>query len=169
MSPTRFAQRSTSCLRDSQRWDALRRRGNGGGVRGGQCALLEGRSSVGGGWWSAAHGCEQNDGGHGRELARMGGTALGAWRRNREHWGVPWHRLYRWGRQRRVRQEGAMAGASSAHWWAWAAACQSTSLHSDRRRHALDERFWHFLFGFGPGSLQKICSLMYTLQIVYRD
>ena len=45
---------------------------------------------------------------------------------------------------------------------------QSTSLHSDRRRHALDERFWHFLFGFGPGSLQKICSLIYTLQIVYR-
>ena len=117
----------------------------------------------------AAHGCEQNDGGHGRELARMGGTTLGAWRRNGEHWGVPWRRLYRWGRQRRVRQEGAMAGASSAHWWAWAAACQSTSLPSDRRRHTLDERFWHFLFGFGPGSLQKICSLMYTLQIVYRD
>jgi hypothetical protein len=58
--------------------DALQRRGNGGGVRGGQCALLEGRSSVEDGWWSAAHGCEQNSGGHGRELARMGGTTLGA-------------------------------------------------------------------------------------------
>jgi hypothetical protein len=39
--------------------------------------------------------------------------------------GVPWRRLYRWGRQRRVRQEGTMVGASSTHWWAWAAACQS--------------------------------------------
>jgi hypothetical protein len=36
-------------------------------------------------------------------------------------------------------------------------------------RATLDAQFWHFLFGFGPGSLQKICSLMYTLQIVYRD
>jgi hypothetical protein len=89
MSPTRFAHRSTPGLRDSRRWDALRRRGNGGGVREGQCTLLEGCSSVGGGWWSTAHGYKQNDGGHGRELARMGGTALGEWRRNGERWGVP--------------------------------------------------------------------------------
>jgi hypothetical protein len=45
---------------------------------------------------------------------------------------------------------------------------QSTSLHRDRKEHALDGRFWHFLFAFGPESLQKICSLMYTLQILYR-
>ena len=34
---------------------------------------------------------------------------------------------------------------------------------------ALGGSFRPFLFGIGPGSLQKICSLMYTLQIVYRD
>jgi hypothetical protein len=33
---------------------------------------------------------------------------------------------------------------------------------------ALGGSFCPFLFGIGPGSLQKICSLMYTLQIVYR-
>jgi hypothetical protein len=33
---------------------------------------------------------------------------------------------------------------------------------------ALGGSFRPFLFGIGPGSLQKICSLMYTLQIVYR-
>jgi hypothetical protein len=34
---------------------------------------------------------------------------------------------------------------------------------------ALGGSFRPFLFGIGPGSLQKICSLMYTLQIVYKD
>jgi hypothetical protein len=33
---------------------------------------------------------------------------------------------------------------------------------------ALGGSFRPFLFGIGPGSLQKICSLLYTLQIVYR-
>jgi hypothetical protein len=41
------------------------------------------------------------------------------------------------------------------------------SLLAGDDRAMLDGRFWHFLFGFGPGSLQKICSLMYTLQILY--
>jgi hypothetical protein len=43
------------------------------------------------------------------------------------------------------------------------------SLLAGDGRTTLDAQFWHFLFGFGPGSLQKICSLMYTLQMVYRD
>jgi hypothetical protein len=43
------------------------------------------------------------------------------------------------------------------------------SLLAGGGRTTLDAQFWHFLFGFGPGSLQNICSLMYTLQIVYRD
>ena len=33
---------------------------------------------------------------------------------------------------------------------------------------ALGGSFRPFLFGIGSGSLQKICSLMYILQIVYR-
>jgi hypothetical protein len=40
---------------------------------------------------------------------------------------------------------------------------QSTSLHRDRKEHALDGRFWHFLFGFRSRSVQKICSLIYAL------
>jgi hypothetical protein len=43
------------------------------------------------------------------------------------------------------------------------------SLLAGDGRTTLNAQFWYFLFGFGPGSLQKICSLMYTLQIVYRD
>jgi hypothetical protein len=43
------------------------------------------------------------------------------------------------------------------------------SLLGGGGRTTLDAQFLHFLFGFRPGSLQKICSLMYTLQIVYRD
>jgi hypothetical protein len=43
------------------------------------------------------------------------------------------------------------------------------SLLAGDGRTTLDAQFWYFLFGFRPGSLQKICSLMYTLQIVYRD
>jgi hypothetical protein len=35
-------------------------------------------------------------------------------------------------------------------------------------RTTLDAHFWRFPFRIEPGSLQKICSLMYTLQIVYR-
>jgi hypothetical protein len=42
------------------------------------------------------------------------------------------------------------------------------SLLAGDDRATLDGRFWHFLFGFRPESLQKICSLMYTLQILYR-
>jgi hypothetical protein len=41
------------------------------------------------------------------------------------------------------------------------------SLLAGDGRGTLDECFWHFSFGIRPGSLQKICSLMYTLQIVY--
>ena len=97
--------------------------GNRGGVRGGQCALLEGCSSVGGGWRCPRLRAERRRPWTGAR--KNGRDNAGAWRRNGERWGVPWRRLYRWGRQRRVRQEGVMAGASSAHWWAWAAACQS--------------------------------------------
>jgi hypothetical protein len=43
------------------------------------------------------------------------------------------------------------------------------SLLAGDGRATLDAQFWHFLFGFRPESLQKICSLMYTLHIVYRD
>jgi hypothetical protein len=35
-------------------------------------------------------------------------------------------------------------------------------------RATLDAHFWHFSFEIEPGSLHKICSLMYTLQIMYR-
>jgi hypothetical protein len=36
-------------------------------------------------------------------------------------------------------------------------------------RTTLDVQFWHFPFGIEPWSLHKISSLMYNLQIVYRD
>jgi hypothetical protein len=55
--------------------------------------------------------------------------------------------------------KGVLAAAIGGH----GRLLQSTSLHRDRMEHALDGRFWHFLFGFGPRSLQKICSLMYNL------
>jgi hypothetical protein len=60
--------------------------------------------------------------------------------------------------------KGVLAAAIGGH----GRLLQSTSLHRDKKEHTLDERFWHFLFGFGPGSLEKICSLMYTLQCLYR-
>jgi hypothetical protein len=41
------------------------------------------------------------------------------------------------------------------------------ALHMSVCWQVMAER--HFPFGIEPGSLQKICSLMYTLQIVYRD
>jgi hypothetical protein len=46
---------------------------------------------------------------------------------------------------------------------------EQDSLLAGDGRTTLDVQFWHFPFGIEPGSLQKICSLMYTLQIVYRD
>ena len=42
------------------------------------------------------------------------------------------------------------------------------SLMAGDGRTTLDVQFWHFPFGIEPGSLQKICYLMYTLQIVYK-
>jgi hypothetical protein len=44
---------------------------------------------------------------------------------------------------------------------------EQDSLLAGDGRTTLDVQFWHFPFGIEPGSLQKICSLMYTLQIVY--
>jgi hypothetical protein len=34
--------------------------------------------------------------------------------------------------------------------------------------HTMGGCFWHLLFGFGSRSVQKICSLIYTLQILYK-
>jgi hypothetical protein len=36
-------------------------------------------------------------------------------------------------------------------------------------RGTLDGCFWHFPFGIGPWLLHKISSLMYNIQIMYRD
>jgi hypothetical protein len=43
------------------------------------------------------------------------------------------------------------------------------SLLTGDGRTTLDRCVWHFSFGIGPWSLHKISSLMYNLQIVYRD
>jgi hypothetical protein len=45
----------------------------------------------------------------------------------------------------------------------------SVSLLRGDGRTTLDAHFWHFPFGIEPWSLHKISSLMYNLQVVYRD
>jgi hypothetical protein len=45
----------------------------------------------------------------------------------------------------------------------------SVSLLAGDARATLDRCFWHFPFGIGPWLLHKISSLMYNLQIVYKD
>jgi hypothetical protein len=49
----------------------------------------------------------------------------------------------------------------------WLLAVHAPSLQQTVE-HALDDRFCRFMFGVGPRSLQKICSLIYTLQILYK-
>jgi hypothetical protein len=55
---------------------------------------------------------------------------------------------------------GGVGGIPAEHWHVRLLAGDGTTT--------LDGGFWHFLFGFGSGSLQKICSLMYTLQMLYK-
>jgi hypothetical protein len=40
--------------------------------------------------------------------------------------------------------------------------------YEQSNEHTVGYCFWHLLFGFGSQSVQKICSLVYTLQILYR-
>jgi hypothetical protein len=53
--------------------------------------------------------------------------------------------------------------------WAAAAELRSRQPAAAGGRATLGAHFWHFPFGIEPWSLHKISSLMYNLQIVYRD
>jgi hypothetical protein len=53
--------------------------------------------------------------------------------------------------------------------WAAAAELRSRQPVAAGGRVTLGAHFWHFPFGIEPWWLHKISSLMYTLQIVYRD
>jgi hypothetical protein len=84
---------------------------------------------------------------------------------------VPWERVL----LRRTRGEGKSgmerrrAGAAIYRAELWTCQTAVSSGRCDRLTvPTLGDSFRPFLFGFEPGSLQKICSLMYTLQILHK-
>jgi hypothetical protein len=79
--------------------------------------------------------------------------------------GVAEQREVAWGRK----EEGMLLDLKRRRWQPLVGAgdnqqsSEQDSLLAGDGRTTLDAHFWHFPFGIEPGSLQKICSLMYTL------
>jgi hypothetical protein len=78
--------------------------------------------------------------------------------------GVAEQREVAWGRK----EDGMLLDLKRRRWQPLVGAggnpqsSEQDSLLAGDGRTTLDAHFWYFPFGIEPGSLQKICSLMYT-------